>query len=447
MSAVVKTLIQGRPVGKDFFLSSNIPFLDRDRPDAFSTRFQEEYRPFTSKKAEPFSPPTAAQVDHKDLRHIKEYRTDAKESYHAHKMPQITRIPAWTMLQTNFKMQTDPGEEAFLTTQSQQFCHQPFQPPPSPIRQIETPKAIQHAEKLPESTNQASYTPHNCCPVLKASAKHLAVFPTIKGDRRHQSLLSHYNNSFLGAWSRAAVPVEKHSGVAMGDPVNIVERETTHAVSFSRPTGCSPPVLTTERLKLSLGSLSPIWSSTTREAFPHYKIEDPVVVTKRNDNYSSLPKGDTDTRHDKERMSVTTNRTSFYDLSLTALPVHVPGTDLMTKSHVQFGPSRLSSMCYSTTAKENFSKQDGERARPAIPLPSNILSGAERDLNPSTTKCDYLPVKASRRTPFPSQQMSHLRFPLAHQYFRTIHSEEYTAKPLIFQRPGLSQLTTNFVIQ
>lgn len=173
MSAVVKTLIQGRPVGKDFFLSSNIPFLDRDRPDAFSTRFQEEYRPFTSKKAEPFSPPTAAQVDHKDLRHIKEYRTDAKESYHAHKMPQITRIPAWTMLQTNFKMQTDPGEEAFLTTQSQQFCHQPFQPPPSPIRQIETPKAIQHAEKLPESTNQASYTPHNCCPVLKASAKHL----------------------------------------------------------------------------------------------------------------------------------------------------------------------------------------------------------------------------------------------------------------------------------
>ena len=45
-----------------------------------------------------------------------------------------------------------------------------------------------------------------------------------------------------------------------------------------------------------------------------FYLEDPVVFTKRNENYSSLPKGDTDTRRDKERMSVTTNRTSFYDV-------------------------------------------------------------------------------------------------------------------------------------
>lgn len=33
-------------------------------------------------------------------------------------------------------------------------------------------------------------------------------------------------------------PLQHTSCVAMGDPVKIIERETTHAVSFSQPTAC-----------------------------------------------------------------------------------------------------------------------------------------------------------------------------------------------------------------
>lgn len=173
MTAVVKTLIQARPVGKEVLLSTNIPFLDRNNPDAFSTRFKEDFQPFSSKKVEPVCPPAPAQVDHKDLRHNKEYLTEAMVSYHPHPLPRMTRTPRWTTLCTNFKMQTDPGEAAFLTTQSQKFRPQPFQPPPTPIRQTEAIKKIQQVEKLPESTNKASFTPHCGSPVIKATVKHL----------------------------------------------------------------------------------------------------------------------------------------------------------------------------------------------------------------------------------------------------------------------------------
>lgn len=173
MTAVVKTLIPARPAGKEFFLSTNIPFLDRNNPDAFSTRFQEDFQYVSSKKAEPACQLAPAQVDHKDLRYIKEYLTEAMVSYRRHPLPQMTRTPRWPSLFTNFKMQTDPEEVAFLTTQSQQYQPQPFQPRPTPIRQTLATKKIQQVEKPLESTNKASFTPHNSFPVVKATVKHL----------------------------------------------------------------------------------------------------------------------------------------------------------------------------------------------------------------------------------------------------------------------------------
>lgn len=100
MTAVVKTQIQPHPVGKEVVLSSNIPFLDRN-PDAFSTRFQEDFQPLSTKKAEDVRRPTPAQVDHKDLRYIKEYLTEAMDSYQRHPLPQMTRTQHWTTLCTN----------------------------------------------------------------------------------------------------------------------------------------------------------------------------------------------------------------------------------------------------------------------------------------------------------------------------------------------------------
>lgn len=171
MTAVVKTLLPARPVKS--FLSTNIPFLDRNNPDEFSTRFQEDFPAFPYNKTKPVRQLTPAQVDHKDLRRIKEQLTEAMVSYHRHPLPNKTNKPRWTTLYTNFKMQTDPREIAFLTTQSQNFCPKPLQPPPLPIRPLESIKKLQQVEKLPESTNKSTFTPHQSFPAVKATSKRL----------------------------------------------------------------------------------------------------------------------------------------------------------------------------------------------------------------------------------------------------------------------------------
>lgn len=172
MTAVVKNLIRARPADKEFLLSTNIPFLDGN-PDAFSTRFQEDFQPSSPKKIVSFSLPTPAQVDHKDVRYIKEYLTDALVSYKRHPLPQITRIPRWPALCTNFKMQTDNRKDTFLTTQSQKFQPQPFQARRAPIQPVLAIKKIQQVEWTAESTSQASFTPQHVSPVVKATVKHL----------------------------------------------------------------------------------------------------------------------------------------------------------------------------------------------------------------------------------------------------------------------------------
>ncbi|XP_036970256.1 uncharacterized protein LOC119028417 [Acanthopagrus latus] len=447
MTAVGKDLIRARPANKEFHLSSNVPFLDSN-PDAFSTRFQEDFQPSSPKKTVSFSLPTLAQVDHKDVRYIKEYLTDALVSYKRHPLPQITRIPRWTALCTNFKMQTDDKEDTFLTTQSQKFQPQPFQARRDPILPVLAIKKIQEVEWTPESTSKASFTPQHVSPVVKATVKHLEKgFPTFKGDGCHRTFVSQYSNTYQGAWSRAAQSVEKHTScVAMGDPLKIVERETTHAASFSRPAACRLPVVR-ERLKLNLGNFSKdSWSCTSSEDFCYRKPGNRVVLTRRNKYSSSLPKGDIGTRGNKERMSVTTNRISFPKLNFTVSPVNVPEPDLITKSHVQFSLPCLSGLYYTTTVKEHYSKLEGERARPVIRQPVKILSGPEHGLNLSTTKTDYLPLKTCRFTP-PSPPKSNIRFPQARQHISTTHSEDYTTKPLIPRRASCSQFISHFVVQ
>ncbi|XP_068446011.1 uncharacterized protein [Clinocottus analis] len=347
-------------------------------------------------------------------------------------------------------MQTDPEEPALLTTQSQKLQPKSFHPPATLIRPTDGIEKIQHVGRLPESTIKDSYTPHPFCPVVKATAKHLVEgFPTIKGDKRCQNFVSHYNNTFQGALGRADKPVEKECSVALGDPVKILERETTHAASFIWPAGKTPfrPPIVKERLKLNLEHFSKnLWSCTTREDFCHHKTE-PVIFVKRDENFSSLPEGDTDTGRNKERMSFTTNRITFSDVNHSDCPVHASGADRMTKSHVQFSPPCLSGQYYSTTAKEHYSKQDGEPARAVVQLSSNILSGPEHKWETSTSKAHYLPLKTSRQQPCPSQQKGNIRFPLAHQHVTTTHSEHYTTKPLILQPLSRSPSCTKFLIK
>ena len=167
MTAVVETQSPARTV--EFLLPTNIS----DYSHANSTQFQDDFLPWSSTRADRVRKPTPAQVDHKDLRHVKEYVTEAMASYQCHPLPQMTRTPQRTRLRTNFEMQTDPEADAFLSTYSQKFQAWPFQVPPSPIRPTQAVKNNQHVEKLPESTNRSTFTPHHSPSIVKATAKHL----------------------------------------------------------------------------------------------------------------------------------------------------------------------------------------------------------------------------------------------------------------------------------
>ncbi|KAM9761535.1 uncharacterized protein ACNS7B_003920 [Menidia menidia] len=329
------------------------------------------------------------------------------------------------------------------TTEAQKMQHHAYQPPPSPCRPKLGIKKIQQVEKIPESTTHATFPPHQCSPPIKATSKH-KEFLSLKGDKSHCNFASHYEDAFQGTWSHSAQPVERHtSSVHIGDPKKILERETTHALSFNQPKVCRPTEMN-EHLKLRPGNFHrEAWSSTSKEAFCYHKT-DPVVFIKRNQNISSLPEGDIDKKRNTERMSVTTNRLSFSDPNDKHQHMTGPDPDLITRSHVHFSQPRLSGLYYSTTAREHYCKRDVNRTRPVVQLQRNTLNGAEYGPHVSTTKADFLPFKTSARTPCPSQQTSNLRFPLGKQRFNTTNMDVYTVKPLAPRPPTHNKCLTRF---
>ncbi|KAG8003139.1 hypothetical protein GBF38_007509 [Nibea albiflora] len=62
---------------------------------------------------------------------------------------------------------------------------------------------------------------------------------------------------------------------------------------------------------------------------------------------------------------------SLIKLIHTTPPVHLPKSDLITKSHVQFSSPHLSGLYYTTTSKEDYSKKDAVRPRAIVHQPSN----------------------------------------------------------------------------
>ncbi|XP_047443631.1 uncharacterized protein si:dkey-13m1.5 [Mugil cephalus] len=425
MNAVPKAEIPASSVPKEVLLSSKVPSVDRRNSDAYSTSFQRDFQHLPAKPS------------NKTSMHNEEYLTEAKASYQHPPFPRIIRIPHWTKLQTNFKMGADLRNVDFGTTHSQNFQLRPLQPPRTQIRPTLITKKIPHMEKLPESTFQASFVPHRDCPVVKSTVKHLEKgSPAVKGDGRHHSFATQYNNNFQGVWSGAAQSYKKHtSSVPMGNPEKLLERKTTHAASFIRPAVCRSPLshVVKQSLKLNLGNFSKdSWSSTSKEDYRYHKLVDPDVLAKRSNTLSSFPKGDTDAQRNKDRMSVTISRLSFSDRSHTRHPMTVPGPDLMTKSNVQFSESSLSGLYYTTTAKEHYNKKDRAPAKASTLNPSYILRGPEHGPCLSTTMADFLPWKTCKPVmiTYQPQHETHVRFPLVEQNFSTTSRDDYTAKSL-----------------
>lgn len=322
-------------------------------------------------------------------------------------------------------------------------------PPPKHDRGASSLQKVQHVEKTPTSTHQDSYTPPDRSSVTKCTSLCPDPrIPTIKGDGLPRSYETHYNSTFQGIPVREAVTVKKHSSsVVTGDKERIVERQTTHAASFTKPGVYSPPV-PKELPKFNLGHTSTnTWLCTSKETFCAHKT-DPVVHVKKYKNFSSVPEGDMDPTRARERTSHTTSRISYTNMKPRKRPES--DTGLTTKSNVHFSPARLHASYYTSSNKEDYryiKKEDAERPRPANFLPSHILSGPENGPNLTIAQTDFIPLASCKTTPSLSQQTTNIKFPVADQLYSTTHSEDYTAKSTTVLRPAKNQLTSNFVMQ
>nr|XP_046158747.1 testis-expressed protein 45 isoform X1 [Oncorhynchus gorbuscha]XP_046158757.1 testis-expressed protein 45 isoform X1 [Oncorhynchus gorbuscha]XP_046158764.1 testis-expressed protein 45 isoform X1 [Oncorhynchus gorbuscha]XP_046158775.1 testis-expressed protein 45 isoform X1 [Oncorhynchus gorbuscha] len=435
----VSTLIQATLMGKDFLQSSHIPFWGGDScnglGEAFKTTFQTDFNSLaTLPKRFAISRPIPAQVEHKDLRRIKEYLTEAVKSYTHHPQIPLCRTPAWAKLCTNFQMHKDPRQVNFLTTQAEGF-QQLASTHTKPIRPVMAIKKKQLEEKLPVTTHKASFTPYNVSPIVKAKVKHLGREPTFKWDRDGQHFDSHHNNVFQGQWHSPPQPVEKqiHSSVAMGDPQKILETKTTQDVSFGHP-GNPSPVNVKERLKVNLGDFSENkWTSTMADAFREAKSA-PVPLMQMNKTLSSVPRGDTDPGRNRRRMMATTNSFFFSEQNHRERPVHVSGANVRTRSNVEFGRPILGGLFYSTAAQEDYPKRDINRARPHTHPSGHVLTGQEPGTASTTVQRDYLPLNSRRQELSPKQlqqiKFSHITAPYNEQHFTTTHKEAFGPKPL-----------------
>ncbi|TNN41465.1 hypothetical protein EYF80_048371 [Liparis tanakae] len=172
-----------------------------------------------------------------------------------------------------------------------------------------------------------------------------------------------------------------------------------------------PPVVK-KRLKINLQHFSRSWwSCTSREDFRHHELREcvpgPVILVTRDENESSFPKGDTDARRNRERMSVTTSTASFPELTRSE------GPDPMTRSHVRFSPARLSDLHYTTTAKEHYGRRHGQRARAGVQL-----SGG-----PALNYEDYTTHSGDYTTQW---RLHHPQWRLHHPVETTPPTEDYT---------------------
>ncbi|KAL7867287.1 hypothetical protein AOLI_G00151010 [Acnodon oligacanthus] len=420
---------------------SNIPFWDGHRTDelkkTYETTVQRDFKSvghLTKRAAVPR--PVLAQVEHKDLQHIKEFQTEAGRAFTPYHVEPINRIPAWTRLVTKLKMHSDKQYLNFHTTQSESFQHLAQMPfvRCKPSRLVMAALANWQEDKPPNTTQRASYVPHKISPIVRPVMKPLGGTPAITGDRRDSCFSSSYNDNFQYRWCSPPQSTEKqwHSSLPMGDKRKIAEKETTHSASFIH-TGVHSPVLLKQRLRVNLGdNRDQKWSTTTSDTFTEIK-PDWVHVKPTNRTLSSIPQGDTDERRNQERMATTNHFFFSSEKNYKQFPVHVDGASIRTKSNVRFGEHSLGGTLYSTTNQENYLPKPLAPAQPQHYPPGRVLADQEPGPAFSTVQSDYTPPNCTRHDLSPEKLLqikaSHIRPPRSEHCFTTTHKEAFEPKP------------------
>ncbi|KAL7855103.1 hypothetical protein SRHO_G00172930 [Serrasalmus rhombeus] len=195
---------------------SNIPFWGgrqtNELKKTYETTVQRDFKSVghLTKRAA-VTRPVLAQVEHKDLQHIKEFQTEAGRAFTPYHVEPINRIPAWTRLVTNLKMHSDKQYLNFHTTQSESFQHLVHIPfvRCKPARPVMAALANWREDKPPNTTQRASYVPQKTSPIVRPVMKPLGGTPAITGDRRNSCFSSSYNDNFQYRWCSPPQSTEK----------------------------------------------------------------------------------------------------------------------------------------------------------------------------------------------------------------------------------------------
>ncbi|XP_064187506.1 uncharacterized protein LOC135252852 [Anguilla rostrata] len=251
--------------------------------------------------------------------------------------------------------------------------------------------------------------------------------------RLNHPLRSAYNDTYQFRWCAPPKPVTQSSTFTMGDPETIKERETTYSAHYKQKGRVSSEVInqTHEHQLINLGDYPEKWKTTTSDVHPAIK-SDPVLLVKKDRNFSSVPRGDMDPERNRARMTATSYK-FFFSKNIPRGPLdRVDGPASRTKSNVVLGQAGKEGLSYTSSSSVDYPHRTAPRVLPITPSPGYEMPNEETGPKLTTMQTDYPPVKGTRHSLRPEQlellKGSHIPAHFKRGYFTTAYKEDYTQK-------------------
>ncbi|KAH3837428.1 testis-expressed protein 45-like [Dreissena polymorpha] len=421
--------------------------------------FKTDYPPYEQYgRTEGAEPPPLSEVMHRDQSFFNERESETTKSFEYRHVPKPEIQGASGKLRlTNFKMDRDLNKfHSFETVHNSYFTPKmgdTYQRVLGSGKQKSNiPQGDREKELQPLTDYRDRYKGHDTTihKTIRAPSMHEGGPPTIKGDERSTHFNTTHMDTFLGRYQKpvATLPAPPSYNVPTGDPMKVIERETTMNASYQNLAG------QTERPPYNAEDVTRVLNQTNfKQQDGHYKWNDyrstatdsylPSVIAverfkpDKHRNHSDFPEGDLDGARVSERVNLTTSR-FYHGNPPRGIHNHIiSGANLRTKSNVWFGEPPLGGAFYNTTNSRAFPAKslpysyNRSSFHKESDIPLNYYGGGER--NNTTAFSDYQDPRQVRTAPNPvaidNLKKSHILPPISNlRNFSTTHNDTFYPK-------------------
>ncbi|KAJ8374756.1 hypothetical protein SKAU_G00053360 [Synaphobranchus kaupii] len=304
-------------------------------------------------------------------------------------------IQDWASQIIDYQTNGDPRLVNYCTTYTDHFQRPTsFDDISSTIIPVKDSKKNQQEVKLPGSSPKS--------PLIKYTAPQDGT--KIQQYRLNHPLRSAYSDTYKFRWCAPPKAVMQSPAFTMGDPERIRECETSYSAHFSDKGRVSSEVInqTHEHQLINLGDYPTKWKTTTSDVHPSVKTA-PVLLIKKDRNFSSVPKGDMDPERNRARMTATSYKFFFSKNNPKGPLVRIDGPAAMTKSNVVLGQVGKEGLSYTSTSSVDYPRRTAVRVMPFIPAPGYGMATQATGPKVTTMQADYRPVKGTRHSLRPEQ--------------------------------------------